>query len=122
MMNEDQPDLEVTLSPLFWLLHGAGHTWLSTFYIHLHQQLGLRPQSGGAQILVIFLVLNSLVLPYLGNIDNGLGGVGRGTLAKRVSLPQREIKLWQVTKKSPFVPLLSTLRGKKKKLNFDSDT
>ena len=67
-------------------------------------------------------VLNSLVLPYLGNIDNGLGGVGRGTLAKRVSLPQREIKLWQVTKKSPFVPLLSTLRGKKKKLNFDSDT
>lgn len=94
MMNEAQPDLEVILSPVFWLLHGAGHTWLSTFYIHWHQQLGLRPRSGEAQILMIFLVLKSLVLTYLGNIYNGLSGVGSGTLAKRVSLPQREIKLW----------------------------
>ena len=75
MMNEDQPDLEVTLSPLFWLLHGTGHTWLSTFYIHLHQQLGLWPGSGEAQILMIFLVLKSLVLTYLGKIYNGLSGV-----------------------------------------------
>lgn len=35
-----------------------------------------------AQNLMIFLVLKSLVLTYLGNIYNGLSGVGRGTLAK----------------------------------------